>query len=210
VLESPFVMSVLFLDFESSERTARVQKLSRTGAHIVASEPRWPAFFELAKREKPYAIAIDFAQAPSHSLETADYLAKAKETREAAIYLLRVPEDRVDIVAKRLPHATRVTDQELAARVAEAEKEAQERARQKKEAAAQARKNARARVNAGDKTAGPARPPAPAREAKAAAAKAPAGAKKPAGKVEKKPANSKGSKKKAAPSKAASRPARKR
>ncbi len=177
----------------------------------MASEPRWPAFFELAKREKPYAIAIDFAQAPSHSLETADYLAKAKETRDAAIYLLRVPEDRVDIVAKRLPRATRVTDQELAARVVEAEKQAQERARQKKEAAAQARKNARAKVNAGDKTAGPARPPAPAREGKAAAvAKIPARATKPAGKVEKKPASPKGSKKKAAPSKAASRPARKR
>lgn len=203
MLKSDFVMSVLFLDFESSERTARVQKLSRTGAHIVASDPRWPAFFELAKREKPYAIAIDFAQAPSHSLETADYLTKAKETREAAIYLLRVPADRVDIVARRLPKATRVTDQELAARVAEAEKQAQERARQKKEAAAQARKNARAKVSAADKAAGPARPPAPAREGKAAAAR------KPAGKVEKKPASPK-SAKKAAPSKAASRPARKR
>ena len=200
-------MSVLFLDFESSERTARVQKLSRTGAHVVASEPRWPAFFELAKREKPYAIAIDFSQAPSHSLETADYLAKAKETRDAAIYLLRVPEDRVDIVAKRLPQATRVTDQELAARVIEAEKQAQERARQKKEAAAQARKNARARVNAGDKT----HPSVPAREGKtAAAAKTPARARKPAGRVEKKTGSPKGSKKKASPSKTASRPARKR
>lgn len=202
MLESPFVVSVLFLDFESSERTARVQKLSRTGAHIVASEPRWPAFFELAKREKPYAIAIDFAQAPSHSLETADYLAKAKETRDAAIYLLRVPEDRVDIVAKRLPHATRVSDQELAARVVEAEKEAQERARQKKEAAAQARKNARARASGADKTAGPARPPTPAGKA--------AAAKKPAGKVEKKAPSPKSPKKKAAPSKAAPRPARKK
>ncbi len=210
MLKSLFVMSVLFLDFESSERTARVQKLSRTGAHVVASEPRWPAFFELAKREKPYAIAIDFSQAPSHSLETADYLAKAKETREAAIYLLRVPEDRVDIVAKRLPHATRVTDQELAMRVAEAEKVAQERARQKKEAAAQARKNARARVTGSDKPGGLARPPAPAREGKAVTAKTPARVKKSAGKPEKKTASSRSSKKKAAPAKAASRPARKR
>jgi predicted Zn-dependent protease len=175
----------------------------------VASEPRWPAFFELAKREKPYAIAIDFAQAPSHSLETADYLAKAKETRDAAIYLLRVPEDRVDIVAKRLPQATRVTDQELAVRVAEAEKQAQERARQKKEAAAQARKTARARVS-GEKSAASARPPAPAKPAPAkearAAAKPAAKVKKPAAKPAKKPASSK---KKAAPSRA-SRPARKR
>ena len=205
-------MSVLFLDFEGSERNSRVQKLARTGAHIVASEPRWPAFFELAKREKPYAIAIDFAQAPSHSLETADYLAKAKETRDAAIYLLRVPEDRVDIVAKRLPQATRVTDQELAVRVAEAEKQAQERARQKKEAAAAAHKTARARVS-GEKAAGAARPPAPAKESKAAvkpaarpATKPAARAKKPAGKPAKKPASPK---KKTAPSRA-SRPARKR
>ncbi len=201
-------MSVLFLDFEGSERNARVQKLARTGAHIVASEPRWPAFFELAKREKPYAIAIDFAQAPSHSLETADYLSKAKETRDAVIYLLRVPEDRVDIVAKRLPQATRVTDQELAVRVAEAEKQAQERARQKKEAAAAARKTARARVS-GEKAAGSARPPAPAKEGKAAAkpsTKPAAKAKKPAGKPARKPASPK---KKTAPSRA-SRPARKR
>jgi hypothetical protein len=206
-------MSVLFLDFEGSERNTRVQKLARTGAHIVASEPRWPAFFELAKREKPYAIAIDFAQAPSHSLETADYLAKAKETRDAAIYLLRVPEDRVDIVAKRLPQATRVTDQELAVRVAEAEKQAQERARQKKEAAAQARKTARARVS-GEKSAAsarlpasakPAKPAKPAKEVKAAAKPA-AKARKPAGKPAKKPASPK---KKAASSRA-SRPARKR
>src|ERR1700693_2360755 len=193
-------MSVLFLDFESSERTARVQKLSRTGAHIGRAEPLCPAFFELAKREKPYAIAIDFAQAPSHSLETADYLTKAKETREAAIYLLRVPEDRLDIVAKRLPQATRVTDQELAARVAEAEKQAQERARQKKEAAGQARKSARARVIAADKTTGPARPPAPPRGRRAAAAR------RPRGKVKKKPPKTKEQKKKPPPREGASPP----
>src|ERR1700686_2248655 len=107
-------MSVLFLDFESSERTARVQKLSRTGAHIVPVEPRWPAFFELAKKEKPYAIAIDFSQAPSHCLETADYIAKAKETRETPLYLLRVPDDRVEAVKKRLPNAGIVTEHDLA------------------------------------------------------------------------------------------------
>lgn len=156
-------MSVLFLDFESGERNARVQKLARTGAHILPSEPRWPGFFELAKKEKPYAIAIDFARAPSHALETADYLAKAKETKEAAFYLLQVPNDRIDIVSKRLPQAKIVSDQQLAAELVEAEKQAQERARQKKEAAAQARKNARTRAaaeksQAASRTAKPASP----------------------------------------------------
>src|SRR5580765_5587412 len=75
-------MSVLYLDFPGPDRDSRTQKLSRTGAHIVPSDPRWPGFFELAKKEKPYAIVIDFEQAPAHSLETADYLAKAKETRD--------------------------------------------------------------------------------------------------------------------------------
>jgi hypothetical protein len=190
-------MSVLFLDFEGSERNARVQKLARTGAHVVASEPRWPAFFELAKKEKPYAIAIDFSQAPSHSLETADYLAKAKETRDATIYLLRVPVDRVDIVTKRLPQAAIVTDQELAARVTNAEREAQERARQKKEAAAAARKTARARVT-GEKPAVAGKQAGPARPAKPAPAKPPAKAKKPQAKHEKKAAVPKSSKKKSA------------
>jgi hypothetical protein len=200
-------MSVLFLDFEGSERNARVQKLARTGAHVVASDPRWPAFFELAKKEKPYAIAIDFSQAPSHSLETADYLAKAKETRDAAIYLLRVPADRLDIVTKRLPHAAIVTDQELAARVTDAEREAQERARQKKEAAAAARKNARARI-AGEKTAPAGKQAASARPAKPAPAKPSAKPRKPQPGAKKKAAGSK--KKKGASGSTASRGTRKR
>jgi hypothetical protein len=161
-------MSVLYLDFSGNERDSRVQKLARTGAHIVATELRWPGFFEIAKKEKPYAIVIDFEQAPSHALETADYLAKAKETRDVAMYLLRVPHDRLDMVSKRLPQASVVSDQELGVRVTHAEKEAQERARQKKEAAAAARKNARARAGAAEKAA--ARPAAAPRP-KAAPAK---------------------------------------
>ncbi|HKF43484.1 MAG TPA: hypothetical protein VKG01_10320 [Thermoanaerobaculia bacterium] len=169
-------MSVLYLDFPGPDRDSRTQKLAKTGAHIVASELRWPQFFELAKKEKPYAIAIDFEQAPLHAMETADYLAKAKETRDAAMYLLRVPQDRLDVVGKRLPQALVVSDQELSVRVTHAEKEAQERARQKKEAAAAARKNARARAGAAEKAGAPAagRPKASAKPAakpkKAAAA----------------------------------------
>ena len=199
-------MSVLYLDFPGAERDARVQKLARTGAHIVASDPRWPGFFELAKREKPYAIAIDFEQAPSHSLETADYLAKAKETRDAAIYLLRVPGDRLDLVAKRLPQAAIVTDQELAVRVVEAEKEAQERARQKKEAAAAARKSARARAGAAEKT--PRRPP-PA-PVKTAPPRPAARSKKPSVRTAKKAAAPKKKRKKGASGRKSSRSARKR
>src|SRR5215510_15786017 len=165
-------MSVLYLDFPGPERDSRVQKLARTGAHVVATELRWPGFYELAKKEKPYAIAIDFEQAPSHALETADYLAKAKETRDVAMYLLRVPQDRLDAVAKRLPQASVVSDGELAVRVTHAEKEAQERARQKKEAAAAARKSARAKAGAAEKAAGKSKaaPKAAAKPKKPAAA----------------------------------------
>jgi hypothetical protein len=171
-------MSVLYLHFETDERPGRVARLQKSGAHVVVAEPRWPGFFELAKREKPYAIAIDFSQAPSHSLETADYMSKARETRDAALFLLRVPADRVEAVQKRLPQATIVTEGELSGKLAEMEREAEARARQKKEAAAAAKKAARA-ANAAAKAAaaGKAKPAAAAPAAKAKA-KAPAGAKK--------------------------------
>lgn len=138
-------MSVLYLQFEAPDRNARVQKLGKSGAHIVVAEPRWPQFFELAKKEKPYAIALDMSTAPSHCLETADYIAKAKETREIPLYLLRVPADRLEATKKRLPNAPIVTEPELAHILVDEERKAQERAREKKEAAAVARKNARAR-----------------------------------------------------------------
>ncbi len=180
-------MSVLYLAFETHERGNRLVKLQKSGAHIVVSEPRWPGFFELAKREKPYAIAIDFSQAPSHALETADYMSKARETKDAALFLLRVPHDRLEAVRKRLPQATTITENELSARLAQMEQEAEARARQKKEAAAAAKKAARAaaRANAGDKgkpvPAGKPKPPAAVKvkPAPAARAKAAAAPKKP-------------------------------
>lgn len=141
-------MSVLYLAFETNERQNRLVKLQKSGAHIVVAEPRWPGFFELAKREKPFAIAIDFSSAPSHALETADYLSKAKETKEAALFLLRVQADRLEGAQKRLPKAIVVTESALSARLAQMEQEAEARARQKKEAASQAKKVARAAARA--------------------------------------------------------------
>src|SRR5215831_2035911 len=154
-------MSVLYLHFDIPERANRLIKLQKSGAHIVVAEPRWPAFFELAKREKPYALAIDFSQAPSHALETADYVSKARETKEAALFLLRVPADRVEAVTKRLPQATLVTEVELSGRLTEMEREAEARAREKKEAAAAAKKAARAAKAAAAGKLKPPPPPAP-------------------------------------------------
>lgn len=161
-------MSLLYLHFESDERAGRVQKLARSGAHVIVSEPRWPAFWEIAKREKPGAFAVDFSHAPSHALETADYVARAKETREAPLYLLRVPEDRLDLVRKRLPQAAIVTEPELAERLAEMERVAQARALEKKEAAAVARRASQAARQAARKAVAGAVP------VKAAAKKPPA------------------------------------
>jgi hypothetical protein len=175
-------MSVLYLHFETDERPGRLARLQKSGAHVVVAEPRWPGFFELAKREKPYAIAIDFSQAPSHSLETADYMSKARETKDAALFLLRVPADRLEAIQKRLPQATIVTEGELSGMLAGMEREAEARARQKKEAAAAAKKAARA-ANAAAKAAaaGKGKPATPAAKPKTAAKpKAAAAKKKPA------------------------------
>jgi outer membrane biosynthesis protein TonB len=158
-------MSVLYLAFETDERHNRLARLQKSGAHIVVAEPRWPGFFELAKREKPYAIAIDFSQAPSHALETADYMSKARETKDAALFLLRVSADRLEAIQKRLPQAIAVTENELSARLAQMEQEAEARARQKKEAAAAAKKAARAAARA---NAEKSQPPSPAAKAKTA------------------------------------------
>jgi len=172
-------MSVLYLHFDTAERAARMQRLQKSGAHIVVTEPRWPGFFELAKREKPYAIAIDFSATPSHALETADYLSKAKETRDAALFLLRVPGDRTEAVQKRLPQATIVTESELANRLGVLEREAEARAREKKQATAQAKKAARA-ANAAAKAAAAGKPLAVAKPKPAARPRSPAEPKKKA------------------------------
>lgn len=201
-------MSLLYLHFESDERAGRVQKLARSGAHVIVSEPRWPAFWEIAKREKPVAVAVDFSHAPSHALETADYVARAKETREAPLYLLRVPEDRLDLVRKRLPQAAIVTEPELAERLAEMERVAQARALEKKEAAAVARRASQAAKQAARKAAaGPAAPPARA-AAKKPAPKKPAASKRPGGAVRKPPARKAAAK--GASKKKPSRPAKKK
>lgn len=188
-------MSLLYLHFESDERAGRVTKLARSGAHIIVSEPRWPGFWELAKREKPIAVAVDFSHAPSHALETADYIAKARETKETPLFLLRVPEDRLDAVRKRLSQASIVTEPELAERLGVMEREALARALEKKEAAAVARRTASAAKKAAKKlAAGPAKAPAPRKPAP----RPPAAAKKrPAAPAKKAPA------KKAAPKKSA-------
>jgi hypothetical protein len=161
-------MSLLYLHFESDERPGRVQKLARSGAHIIVAEPKWPGFWEIAKREKPVAVAVDFTHAPSHALETADYISKARETRETPLYLLRVPEDRLEMVQKRLPQAGIVTEAELAERLVQIEREAAARALEKKEAAATARRTAAAAKKAAKKGGVvPAKPPA--KKTKAAA-----------------------------------------
>jgi len=200
-------MSLLYIHYESDERAGRVQKIARSGAHVIVSEPRWPGFWEIAKREKPIAVAVDFSHAPSHALETADYIAKAKETRDAAMYLLRVPEDRLDVVRKRLPQAAIVTESELAERLAVIEREAQKRALEKKEAAAEARRTASAARQAAKKASG-----GPVKPAKAAKkAKPPAPPKKKSAPSPKKTAAKKSVARKTGPSKKKSvRPARKK
>ncbi len=204
-------MSLLYLHYEADERAGRVQKLARSGAHIIVSEPRWPGFWEIAKRDKPIAIAVDFSHAPSHALETADYIAKARETKETALYLLRVPEDRLDVVRKRLPHAAIVTEPELSERLAVMEREAQKRALEKKEAAAQARRTASAARQAAKKAAGGPVKPAPKAAVAPKKPKALAPPKKKTAPMPKKTATKKSAAKKMGPPKKKSvRPAKKK
>jgi hypothetical protein len=130
-------MTVLFLHFAGEARDAKAERIAREGFRLVVEEPRWPTFYELAKREKPHSIIIDFSRAPSHAQETTDYLSKARDTRETALFAIHVPDDRMDIVKERIPKVQIVSEKELVARLREREHAAAaEEARRRIEAAA--------------------------------------------------------------------------
>lgn len=203
-------MKVLFLHFASETRDAKASRLAKSGAQLIVEEPRWPRFSEVARREKPAAIVIDFSKAPSHALETADYISKAKDTRELELFAMHVFDDRRDLLKERVPKIQVYSERELSAVIAErlpkweaqraaaeeaAREERQHRAEERKAAAAASRSQAREKRLALKAASAPESPPEPPRSesrkpSKAAAkssvsrrAKKPA--RKPAGKTKK-------------------------
>jgi hypothetical protein len=182
-------MKVLFLHFTGEARDAKAARLAKSGAELIVEEPRWPRFYELARKEKPAAIVIDFSRAPSHALETTDYLSKAKDTRDLELFAIHVFDDRKDLLKERVPKAQVYSERELASVIADrlpkweaaraaaeeaAREERQQRAEERKVAAAASRARAREKRLAAKAAAvapEPAKEPAPAPE-KPAAAKA--------------------------------------
>jgi hypothetical protein len=182
-------MKVLFLHFTGEARDAKAARLAKSGAELIVEEPRWPRFYELARKEKPAAIVIDFSRAPSHALETTDYLSKAKDTRDLELFAIHVFDDRKDLLKERVPKAQVYSERELASVIADrlpkweaaraaaeeaAREERQQRAEERKVAAAASRARAREKrlaAKAAAVASEPAKEPAPAPE-KPAAAKA--------------------------------------
>jgi len=185
-------MKVLFLHFTGEARDVKAARLAKSGAELIVEEPRWPRFYELARREKPAAIVIDFSRAPSHALETTDYLSKAKDTRDLELFAIHVFDDRKDLLKERVPKAQVYSERELASVIADrlpkwaaqraaaeeaAREERQQKAEERKVAAAASRARAKERRLAAKAAADAAEPPretpAPAPEKpKAAAVKA--------------------------------------
>jgi hypothetical protein len=196
-------MKVLFLHFTGEARDVKAARLAKSGAELIVEEPRWPRFYELARREKPAAIVIDFSRAPSHALETTDYLSKAKDTRDLELFAIHVFDDRKDLLKERVPKAQVYSERELASVIADrlprwaaqraaaeeaAREERQQKAEERKVAAAASRARAKERRLAAKAAADAAEPPgekpAPAPEKPKAAAvkpkKAAAAPRKPA------------------------------
>jgi hypothetical protein len=196
-------MKVLFLHFTGEARDVKAARLAKSGAELIVEEPRWPRFYELARREKPAAIVIDFSRAPSHALETTDYLSKAKDTRDLELFAIHVFDDRKDLLKERVPKAQVYSERELASVIADrlprwaaqraaaeeaAREERQQKAEERKVAAAASRARAKERRLAAKAAADAAEPPgekpAPAPEKPRAAAvkpkKAAAAPRKPA------------------------------
>jgi len=184
-------MKVLFLHFTGEARDVKAARLAKSGAELIVEEPRWPRFYELARKEKPAAIVIDFSRAPSHALETTDYLSKAKDTRDLELFAIHVFDDRKDLLKERVPKAQVYSERELASVIADrlpkweaqraaaeeaAREERQQKAEERKAAAAASRARAKERRLAAKAAAEGAEPPreAPAapEKSKPAAAKA--------------------------------------
>ena len=181
-------MKVLFLHFTGEARDVKAARLAKSGAELIVEEPRWPRFYELARREKPAAIVIDFSRAPSHALETTDYLSKAKDTRDLELFAIHVFDDRKDLLKERVPKAQVYSERELASVIADrlpkwaaqraaaeeaAREERQQKAEERKVAAAASRARAKERRLAAKAAADAAEPPqtpAPAPEKPKAAA----------------------------------------
>jgi hypothetical protein len=194
-------MKVLFLHFTGEARDAKAARLAKSGAELIVEEPRWPRFYELARKEKPAAIVIDFSRAPSHALETTDYLSKAKDTRDLELFAIHVFDDRRDLLKERVPKAQVYSERELASVIADrlpkweaaraaaeeaAREERQQRAEERKAAAAASRARAREKRLAAKAAAVAAEPPRehppekPAAPAKSSGKGKPAPKKKPA------------------------------
>jgi hypothetical protein len=181
-------VKVLFLHFASETRDAKAARIARSGVDLVVEEPRWPRFYELARRERPAAVIVDFSRGPAHALET---ISKAKDTRDLELYAIHVFDERRELLKERVPRAQAMSERELAQKLAErlpeweaqraqaeeaARLERQHRADERRAAAAS---RAQARRAAAAAAAGQTAP-APAGEKKAAAAP---GARKPARKA---------------------------
>jgi hypothetical protein len=153
-------MKVLFLHFASETRDAKASRLAKSGANVIVEEPRWPRFSEVARREKPAAIVLDFSKAPYHALETADYISKAKDTRDLELFAIHVFDDRRELLKERVPKIQVFSERELATVIADklpkweaqraaaeeaAREERQHRAEERKAAAAASRSLARER-----------------------------------------------------------------
>ena len=167
-------MKVLFLHFAGESRDAKAARLAKSGAQLIVEEPRWPHYYEVARREKPVAIVIDFSRAPRHSLESADYISKAKDTRELELFAIHVFDEARDLLKERVPKIQVFSERELASHIhqklpqweaerAAAEQAAREerlaRAEEKRAAAAASRARARERRLASQQPS-PAPPPA--------------------------------------------------
>jgi hypothetical protein len=168
-------MKVLFLHFAGESRDVKAARLAKSGAQLIVEEPRWPHYYEVARREKPVAIVIDFSRAPRHSLESADYISKAKDTRDLELFAIHVFDEARDLLKERVPKIQVFSERELASHIhqklpqweaerAAAEQAAREerlaRAEEKRAAAAASRAKARERRLAAQAPS-PAPPPAP-------------------------------------------------
>ena len=156
-------MSVLYLHFEAPERDGRVQKLAKSGAHVVVSSPAGRASSSKPRRKSrtPSPSTSPTRPPTPWKRPTTSPRPRRRATRPSTCCAF--PRIALEAVKKRLPAAAVVTEPELGRAPGAAEKEAARRPSRRRRPPPPPARLAREKKKA--EQPGPCSPPRPNREA---------------------------------------------
>lgn len=87
----------MLMQFDTDpDATSRRNLVKSSGATVIETEPKWPAFFDAVQAQRPDLIVIACSRLPSHARDAARYLGEGFNTRDIPVILVDIPEDKAD------------------------------------------------------------------------------------------------------------------